>query len=342
MARISLDAVRQLVFTEIRNIHAAAGRVIAPAVITAAHDVSVHDALRQWHLPMRAAVFQRENSTILGADEHDRLAGETCGERPSGLHLARPGDGIPMVGMRTDLAEVKAGQLRRRRLLKHSRAPRRDMRPAVLRNAAGAKVEESKALRHPSSAGSGARATRLELASGCRRTQSAPPGHPAQVRSVVEAGLLARGHRPSPSSQDPIIPVTPNGLEAHRLQLRGQRRFHSRTANVRSPPASLLASRELSSPKTTTASNMGEWIDESRSLPHAAPLGEQALDDSIHPTGIKQKIVLRRGGDNCQTMPDETIEGSAPPKCRDRRAGIRPCVVYLFQQDNNPVLRRTL
>jgi hypothetical protein len=45
----------------------------------------------------------------------------------------------------------------------------------------------------PSNAGSDAQATRLELAGGCRRSQSAPPGHPARARYIVEAGLLARG-----------------------------------------------------------------------------------------------------------------------------------------------------
>src|SRR5580692_5449100 len=93
---------------------------------------------------MRAPVFQRENNAVLGADKHNRLARKTRGEGPAGFHLGGPGEWIPMVGMRANFAEVKAGR-RRGIALKHSSASQREIQQVVLWNTVGGKMEDSKA-----------------------------------------------------------------------------------------------------------------------------------------------------------------------------------------------------
>src|ERR1700734_3498426 len=108
---------------------------------------------------MRAPVFQSENSAVLGADKHNRLAGKTRGEGPSGFHLGGPGERIPMVGMRANFAEVKVGR-RRGIALKHSSAPQRGYSRSCcgIPTAAKRKIQKHPS---PSGAGSDAQATRL-------------------------------------------------------------------------------------------------------------------------------------------------------------------------------------
>jgi hypothetical protein len=103
----------------------------------------------------------------------------------------------------------------------------------------------------PSGAGSDAQATRLELAGGRRRSQSAPPGHPARARYIVEAGLLARGslfESVFPGSR----PVTPKDSGSP-LTVAGAAPLSLSNSNVRSLTGFPLSSVELDSPKTTTS-----------------------------------------------------------------------------------------
>jgi hypothetical protein len=82
-----------------------------------------HDAFRQGYLAVSAAVLQREDFTLLGAHDRDRLAGKRRRERPSSLDLMRPSDWIPIVGMRTDFPQIdpRPGCIRFRSL--HARLP---------------------------------------------------------------------------------------------------------------------------------------------------------------------------------------------------------------------------
>ncbi len=50
--------------------------VVSPAVVTAANRFAIHHARVQRHLPMGAAVFEREHVAALGARQHDRIARE--------------------------------------------------------------------------------------------------------------------------------------------------------------------------------------------------------------------------------------------------------------------------
>ena len=58
---------------------------------------------------MRATIFKRENAPGFGANEDERLAGKTCGERLPSFNVAGPGDRIPMVGMRANFAKIEIG-----------------------------------------------------------------------------------------------------------------------------------------------------------------------------------------------------------------------------------------
>ncbi len=93
-------------------------------MIAATQRTAIDGALRQWHLTVRATVFQREQRTILrphpGPHQHDRFAREMRRVSPARLHLARPCDRIPVIRMRADLAEIacalRPGGIRRQAL----------------------------------------------------------------------------------------------------------------------------------------------------------------------------------------------------------------------------------
>ena len=53
---------------------AAAGLVVGPAVIAAADGAAFDEAVAERDLTMGAAVGQREDGAVLGADEDDRVA----------------------------------------------------------------------------------------------------------------------------------------------------------------------------------------------------------------------------------------------------------------------------
>ena len=91
---------------EIGNVDAAAGAVVGPAVIAAADRFAVDDARMQRHLPVRAAVLEREHAARVRAHEHDRVAGEGASERLAALQLARPRERIPVIGMDIDPAKI--------------------------------------------------------------------------------------------------------------------------------------------------------------------------------------------------------------------------------------------
>ncbi len=75
-------------------------------MIAAADRAIGHHALGQGNLPVRAAILQSEDRLIFRPHHHDGLSGETRRVTLAGLHLPRPGDRIPMVGMRADAAEI--------------------------------------------------------------------------------------------------------------------------------------------------------------------------------------------------------------------------------------------
>ena len=94
VAGIAAHAVRQLALAQIRHVDAGAGAVVGPAVIAAADGAAIDHARIQRHLAVGAAVFQREDATIVlsgfggWANQHDRLAGKGHAERLAGLEVA--------------------------------------------------------------------------------------------------------------------------------------------------------------------------------------------------------------------------------------------------------------
>ena len=97
-----------------------------------------------------------------------------------------------------------------------------------------------------------------------RRSRSAPPRHPARGRYVVEAGLLACGLLFESVFPGLYLPSEMHGLELAAHSCGGSADFTLERAASDRPPASLLASYELDSPKTTTPLNMSDWIGELR------------------------------------------------------------------------------
>jgi hypothetical protein len=67
----------------------------------------------QRHLPVRAAVLEREHAARLGAHEHDRVAREAHAVRLAALHFARPRKRVPVIGVDVDAAQVARCPLRR-------------------------------------------------------------------------------------------------------------------------------------------------------------------------------------------------------------------------------------
>ena len=70
----------------------------------------------QGDLAVGAAVFQREDGAFLGADEDDRVSGEADAQGAARFQLAGPGEGIPMVRVRADAAQVRVGGGERHRI----------------------------------------------------------------------------------------------------------------------------------------------------------------------------------------------------------------------------------
>ena len=110
-AGIGADAVRQFPLAEIGHVDAAAGRVIAPAMIAAADGAAVDGAFRERHLPVRAAILQRERRSVPRTYQYDRLARKTRREGLAGFQFARPRDRIPIIRMRADTAKVGQGSV---------------------------------------------------------------------------------------------------------------------------------------------------------------------------------------------------------------------------------------
>ncbi len=110
MGGIGLDPVGQPLAAEIGHVDAAARRIIGPAMIAAAHRATLDHAMAERDLAMRAAILQREDLTLGAPDDHHRLADDAPGEHLAGLELAAPGDGVPMVGMGADLAQIARGR----------------------------------------------------------------------------------------------------------------------------------------------------------------------------------------------------------------------------------------
>ncbi len=75
-------------------------------MIAAADRFAVDHARMQRHLPVRATILEREYRAGLRAHQHDRLPGKAHAMRLAALDLARPGQGIPVIGMDGDAAQV--------------------------------------------------------------------------------------------------------------------------------------------------------------------------------------------------------------------------------------------
>jgi hypothetical protein len=227
---------------------------------------------------MRATIFQGKNGAVRGADKHNRLASKTRRVRPPGFHLGGPGDWIPMVWMRANFAEVVSGR-RRGIALKHSGASQRETEQIVLWNTAGGKTEDSKAsltLRCGQRCTSDAFATSRRAVEVEAHHRDTPPEHDILSRQV---SWLA-GHCSSPSSQDQD-PSDADGPQLTAHSCGGSASFASERDRSDRSPASLLASYEWSSPKTTTPPNMGDCISESSSSPFAVPDTNLGLLDDL-------------------------------------------------------------
>src|SRR5262249_61474377 len=124
LARVSADAAKSSHARRyIGNALDRAGRVVSPGVIAALDLLAADAPLAQRELPVRAAILEREDLARVGPDEHDRLACKRHRERLAALQLSRLGDGIPVVGIARDAAQVRpAAPVVRRALSRHSEA----------------------------------------------------------------------------------------------------------------------------------------------------------------------------------------------------------------------------
>ncbi len=105
--RIRLHPVRQALLAQIRNIHALAGLVIGPPVVMAFQLIPVDHPQVQRNLAMGAAVLEREHLPGLPPVQNYWLTGEPARKRLALLQLITPGNGVPVIGMRTHATKVE-------------------------------------------------------------------------------------------------------------------------------------------------------------------------------------------------------------------------------------------
>src|SRR6202044_555383 len=99
---------------EVRHVDALAGPAISPAVIMALELIAADHPEMQGYLAMSAAILEREYLAAFAAIQHDRQRGKAAAERLARLELFRPGEGIPVVRMRPDAAQIDGtGRIRR-------------------------------------------------------------------------------------------------------------------------------------------------------------------------------------------------------------------------------------
>jgi hypothetical protein len=108
MDRIAAHAIGQPLAAEIRNIYALPGAVVSPTVIAASQSVAGNRPQMQRNLPVRAPVLQRKHTSACPAIKYNRVAREPNAARRSSFQVVGPRDGIPVIRMCSDAAQVSA------------------------------------------------------------------------------------------------------------------------------------------------------------------------------------------------------------------------------------------
>ena len=75
-------------------------------MIVAAQGFAFDHAVAERHLPVRAAILKPIKLAAFGAHQGNRFAREMHAERLARFRFRAPGDGIPVIGMRADAAQV--------------------------------------------------------------------------------------------------------------------------------------------------------------------------------------------------------------------------------------------
>src|SRR6185312_9270205 len=131
--RVRANTVRDPLPTEVWHVDALAAAIVSPAVVMALQAIAMNHPEVQRHLPMRAAILERDYSSARATIERDGIPREMPSQYPPRLELIGPRQRIPVIGIRGGTPQVHAGrQIGRQRGSQNRMVVRHQPRPHLL------------------------------------------------------------------------------------------------------------------------------------------------------------------------------------------------------------------